>query len=137
MPEKIAIVQGDDSWTYARLAAEVRRVCRGFSALGIAPGERIVLHLGNCVQAAIACWAGMSIGATVVPLNTNTRPAEVSRMLHRLTPALYLGHADLEHIVEDAGHTVLHEERRFFVDDASQHYRRLDELEDFGTTGFG
>jgi acyl-CoA synthetase (AMP-forming)/AMP-acid ligase II len=115
-PDAVAIAQGDLTWTFDRFASDVRRLSAGFLAQHIRPGDRVVLHLGNCIPAMIACYAGMAIGAIVVPLDISLTTAETERMLHKLRPSLYLGHADRYDRINDCEQSVLPAERRFTVD---------------------
>jgi 2,3-dihydroxybenzoate-AMP ligase len=42
-----AVVGGDQRWTYAQLHERAQAAARGFLALGLAPGERVVVQLPN------------------------------------------------------------------------------------------
>ena len=46
-PEALAVVGGDQRWTYAELHARAEAAAAGFLALGLRPGERVVVQLGN------------------------------------------------------------------------------------------
>src|SRR5262245_4457776 len=61
------------SRSYADVAAEVRSVARGLQALGLVPGDRVVLVAENGPAWAIADLAIMSAGGITVPaFTTNT-----------------------------------------------------------------
>ncbi len=49
-PEALAVVGGDTRWTYADLLGEAERIAAGFVALGLKPGERVVVQLPNIPQ---------------------------------------------------------------------------------------
>jgi carnitine-CoA ligase len=57
------------SWSYAEFALCVRRFAAGAVALGLNPGDRAIIHLGNCPELLIA-WLGCAY-AGVVPVTTN------------------------------------------------------------------
>ncbi|MGV6872499.1 (2,3-dihydroxybenzoyl)adenylate synthase [Pseudochelatococcus sp. B33] len=46
-PGHPAIVEGGTRWTYAELDARVDALARGFTALGLKPGERVIVQLPN------------------------------------------------------------------------------------------
>jgi crotonobetaine/carnitine-CoA ligase len=58
-------------WTYAAFAATVRRFAAGLQARGVAPGQRVLVHLDNCPESVIA-WLG-SAYAGAVPVTTNAK----------------------------------------------------------------
>jgi len=46
-PDAPAIIGGDQRWTYAELWARAEAAAAGFLALGLRPGDRVVVQLGN------------------------------------------------------------------------------------------
>lgn len=46
-PDRIAVVGGGTRWTYAELLAESERIAAGFLAIGLRPGDRVVVQLPN------------------------------------------------------------------------------------------
>ncbi|MEK6355080.1 MAG: (2,3-dihydroxybenzoyl)adenylate synthase [Burkholderia cenocepacia] len=64
--ERTALVQGDLRWSYRTLAAEAQCIARALSAVGIAPGDRVVLQLPNCAAFFAATFALFRIGALPV-----------------------------------------------------------------------
>lgn len=46
-PERLAIVAVEDRWTYGELDARADALARGFIALGLKPGDRVVVQLPN------------------------------------------------------------------------------------------
>lgn len=49
-PDAVAVVDEQRRWTYAELLAEADRVAAGFLALGLQPGDRVVVQLPNTIQ---------------------------------------------------------------------------------------
>lgn len=117
-PEVLAAVQGEHTWTFGRFASDVRRLSAGMLAQGIRPGDRIVLQLGNCVPALLACYAGLAIGAIVVPIDPAFKIAEMKRLLDVLQPSLYLAAPELDRLLEDSIPSFLPAGRRFTVEAA-------------------
>lgn len=46
-PHHTAIVEGETRWTYAELDARVDALASGFTALGLSPGDRVIVQLPN------------------------------------------------------------------------------------------
>ncbi len=68
-------------WTYTDLLAEAQRVARGLVALGVAPGERVGILMGNRPEA-VASLFGVAMAAAVsVPLSTFAPAPELAHML--------------------------------------------------------
>jgi benzoate-CoA ligase len=66
---RTAILCGDESLTYAELAAQVARAAGALRARGIAPGERVLLLMRDTPEFA-AAWLGvLRAGAVAVALN--------------------------------------------------------------------
>ncbi len=57
------------TWSYAAFAGKVRRFAAGLQARGVAPGERVIVHMNNCADQVLA-WLG-SAYAGAVPVTTN------------------------------------------------------------------
>jgi long-chain acyl-CoA synthetase len=115
-PDFVVMAHGEDSWTYERFANAVRRLSSGLVKRGVKRGDRVVLHIGNSPAAAIASYAAIMIGAIVFPMNCRYAPGEVKRLIGRLQPALYLGHADVYASLSQVDTSLLPMERRFVID---------------------
>ncbi|MEN7537833.1 (2,3-dihydroxybenzoyl)adenylate synthase [Aurantiacibacter flavus] len=48
--DRLAVVAGDQRWTYAELAARAEQAASGFVALGLAPGDRVLVQLPNMAE---------------------------------------------------------------------------------------
>lgn len=64
-------------FTYKDMLRFVNRMGNAFKELGIKKGDRIALITMNRLELAFAYFAGMKIGAVVVPLNAMYRPNEI------------------------------------------------------------
>lgn len=94
-PDMVAVIADGERWSCARLVAESARLADAMRIRGVAPGERVALHMRNRPELALAYLACWCIGAIAVPLNTRYKPPEIAAMLERVRPVLYLGEADL------------------------------------------
>lgn len=46
-PDRIAVVGGDQRWSYGELHARAETAAAGFLKLGLKPGERVIVQIGN------------------------------------------------------------------------------------------
>ncbi len=83
-PLQLALKDDNESFNYAQLAERVASVAAGLAALGVVPGDRVALHLGNSaafVTSALGClWAGVPF----VP----SRPGQPARSARPAAPGL-------------------------------------------------
>ncbi|MHA6780659.1 class I adenylate-forming enzyme family protein [Pseudonocardia saturnea] len=80
-PSRPAWTFGGRSATYAQLTDRVARLAAGFSRIGLAPGDRVVLLLPNSPELVEALLAAMWGGFVAVPLNWHLHPQEVAYVL--------------------------------------------------------
>jgi acyl-coenzyme A synthetase/AMP-(fatty) acid ligase len=94
LPDKVALeVLGPASserWTYARLDAAVRGTGTGLLRAGLAPGDIVLMRLGNTVEFPIAYLGAMAAGLVPVPTSTQLTEVEVAKMIDTLSPAAIL-----------------------------------------------
>lgn len=83
-----AIVFGTLRMSYADLVDEVARVASGLSALGIRPGDRILLMCGNRPDYVVALYAAFRLGAIAVPVDTRLKAAEIAYIATNCEAAL-------------------------------------------------
>jgi len=56
-------------WTYARLAETTNRLANGLVKMGVAPGDRVAVVMGQRAETIVAYMATLSVGAIVMPLS--------------------------------------------------------------------
>lgn len=76
-PDRIAVVDGDRSVTYAELDDAACRVAGMLVESGVGPGDRVALHLDKSLEKVIALHAILKAGAVYVPLDAR---APVTRL---------------------------------------------------------
>lgn len=69
-PEADALAMDGEHLSYRELAHRVERVAANLSALGVAPGDRVALLLGNGFHFVYGLLGALRLGAIVVPLST-------------------------------------------------------------------
>ncbi len=73
---RTALICGTQALSYTALAAEVARAANALRALGVAPGERVLLLMRDTPEF-IAAWLGVvHAGAVAIALNTKLSEAE-------------------------------------------------------------
>ena len=80
-PDKIALMDGEVSFTYSQFYQAVNRVAAGMRSLGLKPGDRVSYHGNNRWELVVTLFAAIQGGYVVVPLNVMLRPAELEHIL--------------------------------------------------------
>lgn len=83
------------SFTYAEFATRIVRAANLLRDLGVAPGERVGLHMGNGPQQLECLFALACIGAVAVPLHPRSTAAECERTLTRVAARLVVCEPDV------------------------------------------
>jgi crotonobetaine/carnitine-CoA ligase len=65
------------SWSYGEFHEQVGRLSAGLVRRGIKPGEYLLIHLDNCIEAMLAWFACVELGAIAVTTNTRSAAAEM------------------------------------------------------------
>ncbi len=81
---------GTDDWTYARLQKAVRGTGTGLLRAGLAPGQIVLLRLGNTVDFPIAYLGCIAAGLVPVPTSSQLTEAETAGIIAELRPAAVL-----------------------------------------------
>jgi acyl-coenzyme A synthetase/AMP-(fatty) acid ligase len=98
-PDKIALsVLSRDSrqdWTYGEIERAVRGIATGFIRRGLAPGDIVLLRLGNTPEFPLAYLGAIAAGCLPVPTSSQLTETEVTAIIAQLSPALILHDADV------------------------------------------
>ena len=78
---KPALVFFGRTFTYADLRRQAERLAARLVALGVSPGDRVVLNMQNCPQLVIAHFAILRANAVVVPVNPMNRAEELKHYI--------------------------------------------------------
>ncbi len=91
-PDKIALAvlhaTGADRYSYARLEAMVRGTATGLLRRGLAPGDRVLMRLGNSVEFPITYLAAITAGLIPVPTSAQLTRREITGIAAGVAPAL-------------------------------------------------
>lgn len=80
-PDKPALLFRDETVTWAALDARVDDAAAALIGLGLAPGDRVAVQLGNTPDFPAAYFGALRAGLVVVPVNTAYTPAETSHLV--------------------------------------------------------
>jgi carnitine-CoA ligase len=64
-------------WSYGEFHSGVGALAAGLAGRGIKPGDYVLIHLDNCIEAMLAWFACVELGAVAVTTNTRSAPAEM------------------------------------------------------------
>ena len=84
-PERVAIDEGDRTWTYAELDARSDELARG-----LRHGDRVSTLTGNSGEHVALMFACAKAGAILHPISWRLAPAEVAYQLDDAEPAVFL-----------------------------------------------
>ncbi|RVT84003.1 long-chain fatty acid--CoA ligase [Rhodobacteraceae bacterium CCMM004] len=93
LPDKTALALVDaageaETWTFGAMEAAVLGTAAGLLARGLAPGDRVLLRLGNRVEVPILYLAAMAVDLVPVPTSSQLTAPEVAVLTQLLSPAL-------------------------------------------------
>jgi long-chain acyl-CoA synthetase len=72
-PDKTALVNGETRLTYAAFDDACDRLAASLVAAGLKPGERVIVFMDNCWEAAVAIYAVSRAGGVFSPINPSTK----------------------------------------------------------------
>jgi fatty-acyl-CoA synthase len=78
MPDRIGLVHGDESWTWAELNANSNAFRDALKALGVKKGDRVVVQSRNNRAMFESLWGIFKVGAVWVPSNFRQTPSEIA-----------------------------------------------------------
>ena len=81
-PDKTALICGDRRLSYADVNRECDRVVALLRAGGLQRGDRVAIHLDNSVEAVVAIFATLRVGAAFVVVNSTVKAAKLNYMLN-------------------------------------------------------
>lgn len=89
-PDKVALIVVSDvhapveqveSWTYAQLDQAVRRVAAGLRRLGLEPGARLMIRMGNTSDYALLFFGAIAAGCVPLPSSAQLTEEEADFLL--------------------------------------------------------
>lgn len=91
LSDKVALavigLTGAERWSYAKLESAVRGTATGLLQNGFAPGDILLMRIGNSVEFPIAYLGAIAAGMVPVPTSSQLTEREVAKMIDDLSPA--------------------------------------------------
>ena len=100
--EKTALVTGQVRLTYAEFDAKTEALAQYLLAQNVQRGDRVVIFMDNCWQAAISVFAILKAGAVFTLVNPSTKADKLGYILNDCTPSLLLTQAKLLPVIDEA-----------------------------------
>ena len=102
VPDKVWLVAGDTTLTYAEALLRLERAAGALRSQGLGPGDRVLVTARNTASYLLAWLALMEVGATEVPINPSSSPAELSGFVHQVDPRTVVTDPPLAPLVSSA-----------------------------------
>jgi len=96
MPDRLAVIGGDQRWTYGELHRRAETAAAGFLALGLTPGERVVVQLGNIAEFLSVTFGLFYAGLVPVFALPAHRLTEISHFAGKAEASAYIVAANYE-----------------------------------------
>ena len=94
-PDRVAIIDGSRTFTYAAMAAHVSRLAAGFRWGGLLPGDRVAYLATNSAEMLMAHFAVPLAGGVLVTINSRLSPDEIAAIVTHSGAVFLLGDAEL------------------------------------------
>lgn len=100
-PDRVAIREGARTLTYRALNERVNRLAHALLGLGILPGERLLIQLGDRSEHLEALFACAKVGIVAAPVDHRWRPDEVRHTVALYDPSAVLFEETTRHLVPE------------------------------------
>lgn len=94
-PERLALVDGDRTWSYERLDRESDQLAAALIAQGVVPGDVVGIYLDKCGDYILACLAILKTGAAYLPFELAYPKDLLAQIVAQAMPRLILTFASL------------------------------------------
>ena len=89
--DKIALsilsLEEPEDWSYRELKAAILGTGHGLLELGLKPGQKLILRLGNTVDFPIAYLAAIAVGIYPIPVSSQLTMSELQKLCTDLSPS--------------------------------------------------
>jgi acyl-coenzyme A synthetase/AMP-(fatty) acid ligase len=91
-PDAVALqvlgAANDEVWTYGQVLRAVQGIATGLRVASLAPGDRVLMRLGNCVEFPLLFLGCIAAGLVPVPTSAMLTGGEVAKLCDLVQPAL-------------------------------------------------
>ncbi|UYP21095.1 amino acid adenylation domain-containing protein [Rhodococcus sp. Z13] len=92
---RIAVIDGDTTFTYRNLDARSDRLAHALAASGAGPEERVAVLLPRSIDSVVALWAVAKTGAAYTPLDPDLPTRRLEHLLRDVRIAVAHDHPEL------------------------------------------
>ena len=103
LPNKIAVIVGEQRWTYSAIDSQCNRVARMLAEQGVKRSDRVIISLENSIECVISIFAALKAGATFVVLNSGTKPDKLTYIVNDCTAAALITESARLNSLRNAG----------------------------------
>jgi long-chain acyl-CoA synthetase len=130
-PDALALTDaaGDLALTWRDYARRVSALTSGLKGLGVRPGDRVALLMGNRPEFNLIDSAAMFVGAIPLSIYPTSASEQIAYIAGHARPALYVVEAEARPRMEEAGISG----PIFYVDSDDEAHSVLTDIEDFGS----
>lgn len=96
--DRIAVVCGQERYTYGDLARRAQAIAVALQQRGVSRGDRVALFLDNGAEFVAGMVATLMLGAVFVPINPSTKDDKLAYMLGDARASALLTHQSLAHV---------------------------------------
>jgi crotonobetaine/carnitine-CoA ligase len=96
------LLAGEGVHSYAQALDQIERAASALRAVGVGPGDRVLVTARNTVEYLLTWFALMEVGAVQVPVNPKSSRAELAGFVQQAAPRLVVTDDDLAPLVGDA-----------------------------------
>lgn len=82
LPQKVALVSGDQRLTYAEIEARSNALAHALVRRGVERGDRVIVFMENGAEATIAFWAVLKANAVVSMVHPHTKTDKLAYLLN-------------------------------------------------------
>lgn len=94
-PDRVAMVFGEERWTYAEMAARIARLANALRGLGVVRGDRVGWLGPNHPAFLETLFATAKLGAALAPVNHRLEADAVGRILADSAPRVVVAHTSV------------------------------------------
>ncbi len=123
--ERIALVHGDQQWTWQQINQRVNAVACALKAQGVLPGQRLLVQLKNGLPLFESAFIAFKLGMVWVPVNFRLTPSEVAYIAQSSTSSFMLTQQEFAAHAQAACAAHADLQRVIYTDDAAQSYQAL------------
>ena len=102
VPEKVAVIDGEKSYTYRQLDVYSDRFAAALARLGVVKGDRVGVLAPNCVEFEIAFFGIIKAGAVASTINSGYKEREIAHQVNGSGAEILVVHEELQQVAEAA-----------------------------------